>query len=211
MKYILTLTILLSLMTSIKCQTFKEATEQESIKIEKAIKKSATETNSIISNFQQEKHLAFFEEAIISKGNFFFKKPNKLRWEYTTPINYLILVDGEKMYIKDDVKTSSYNLTDNIAFKMVNDMLIGMISGNVLNNEHFNAKFFLSPESYKIELHPNDVQMKDYINVIELYFELKSQSVNKVIIREQGTDYTSFHFLNEEKNRPISDEKFTMD
>ena len=38
-------------------------------------------TTSISSDFVQEKQLSFMEEPIVSEGQFFFKKEQKIRWE----------------------------------------------------------------------------------------------------------------------------------
>src|SRR4051812_45319023 len=56
-------------------------------------------TNTMESDFTQEKYLSVMSENIITKGHFCFKKANMLRWEYTTPYSYLIAINKDKMFI----------------------------------------------------------------------------------------------------------------
>ncbi|HET6227730.1 MAG TPA: outer membrane lipoprotein carrier protein LolA, partial [Bacteroidia bacterium] len=60
--------------------------------------------NSMESNFTQEKYLSVMSEKIITKGHFYFKKTNMLRWEYTDPYKYIIAINKDKMFIKDNNK-----------------------------------------------------------------------------------------------------------
>src|SRR4051812_25981315 len=45
-------------------------------------------TNSIKSDFTQEKSLSMLSDKITSKGKFWYRKPDMLRMEYTQPFNY---------------------------------------------------------------------------------------------------------------------------
>lgn len=69
--------------------------------------KLATEANtlqSIESDFTQEKYLDVFDEKIISEGHFYYKKENKICMEYSSPLNYLIVINGGKLKIVSDGK-----------------------------------------------------------------------------------------------------------
>jgi len=56
-------------------------------------------TLTIEAGFIQEKNLSVLSEKIITKGKFLFKKENKLRWEYTDPFHYLIILNNGTMFI----------------------------------------------------------------------------------------------------------------
>src|SRR4249920_3051842 len=53
---------------------------------------------TIKSDFVQEKELSMLSEKIISKGKFWFKKENAVRMEYTEPFQYLMIINGTKIY-----------------------------------------------------------------------------------------------------------------
>src|ERR1700732_4328038 len=61
----------------------------------------AKKTETIKSDFVQEKNLSMLSEKIVSKGKFWFKKDNLLRMEYNKPFKYLMILNKDNMYIKD--------------------------------------------------------------------------------------------------------------
>ena len=167
-------------------------------------------TNSMESDFTQEKYLSVMSENIITKGHFCFKKANMLRWEYTTPYSYLIAINKDKMFIKDNGKVNKYDINSNKMFKSINEMMVATVQGNLLNSKDYKANFFESPTYYLIELSPVQKAAKDFLKTIELYINKTDYSVEKVKMTEPSDDYTSIDFTNRKTNQPIGDEKFTV-
>ena len=54
----------------------------DTIMLKQKLEASSEFTNSISSKFKQEKHLWMLKETIISSGEFLFKKPNSIKWQY---------------------------------------------------------------------------------------------------------------------------------
>ena len=73
-------------------------------------KQESSNVISIQSNFTQEKILSALTEKIVSKGKFWFKRSNKVRIEYTKPFVYLMVMNGDKMLIRDEQKESRINV-----------------------------------------------------------------------------------------------------
>ncbi|MGZ4036422.1 MAG: LolA family protein, partial [Bacteroidia bacterium] len=72
-------------------QSFKPVKDTAALKLR--IEAMSKATNAIESDFTQEKNLSVLSEKVNSKGHFSFKKENMLRWEYTTPYKYLIVIN----------------------------------------------------------------------------------------------------------------------
>lgn len=98
----------------------------------KKSKETAELTNTIESSFTQEKFLSFLSEKVTSYGKFYFKNPNKLRWEYTKPFDYAIIINNEKMIIKNEKKENKFDLKSNKMFKEINEILVGCVNGSLL-------------------------------------------------------------------------------
>ena len=64
---------------------------------------------TIKSDFTQEKNLSVLSEKIKSKGVFMFMKQNRTRMEYTSPFKYLLVINGDKVFIKDEQKSNSFS------------------------------------------------------------------------------------------------------
>lgn len=172
------------------------------------IKTYTSETNSIKSDFIQEKHLNILEEVLISEGYFIFQKENNILWEYRHPIDYAIIVYDGKFIIRDVDKLSEFNIESNRMFKEINNMIITSVSGNFLNNPDFEASYFENNEFYLVNLIPVKPEVKEMLSEIEIYFDKKDISVSKVKFIEPGDDFTLIKFFNKEFNQPIPEQVF---
>jgi outer membrane lipoprotein-sorting protein len=166
--------------------------------------------NTIESDFTQEKYLSVMSEKIITKGHFLFKKVNMLRWEYTTPLKYLIAINKDKMFIKDNGKVSKYDINSNKMFKSINEMMVNTVQGNLLTSKDYKAKYYENEKFYLLELTPLQKGAKDFLKVIQLYIDKTDYAVVKVKMIEPSDDYTMIDFSNRKTNQPIGDEKFIV-
>ena len=166
--------------------------------------------NSIESDFTQEKYLSVMSEKIITKGHFCFKKVNMLRWEYTDPLKYLIVINKDKMFIKDNGKVSKYDINSNKMFKSINEMMVNTVQGNLLNSKDYKVRFYENEKQYLLELTPTQKAAKDFLKNIHLYIDKMDYAVVKVRMIEPSDDYTNIDFSNRKTNQPIGDEKFTV-
>ena len=166
--------------------------------------------NTMESDFTQNKYLSVMSENIVSKGHFCFKKANMLRWEYITPYTYLIAINKDKMFIKDNGKVNKYDINSNKMFKSINEMMVATVQGNLLSNKDYKAKFYESDRQYMIELAPVQKAAKDFLKSIQLYIDKTDYAVVKVKMTEPSDDYTSIDFTNRKTNEPVADEKFTV-
>ncbi|MFL5763270.1 MAG: LolA family protein [Bacteroidia bacterium] len=166
--------------------------------------------NSLESDFTQEKYLSVMSEKIITKGHFQFKKVNMLRWEYTDPLKYIIAINKDKMFIKDNGKVTKYDINSNKMFKSINEMMVNTVQGNLLDNKDYKAKYYENDKFYLLELSPTQKGAKDFLKVIQLYINKSDYAVDKVKMIEPGDDYTSIDFTNRKTNQPIPDEKFVI-
>ena len=101
---IIHLILVLVFSTTLSAQNKDFKTMKDTALFKQKLLEKSKATNSIESNFTQEKNLSMLSEKIISKGHFYFKKTNLLRWEYMSPTSYLIVINKDKIYIKDGKK-----------------------------------------------------------------------------------------------------------
>ena len=187
---------------------FKAMTDTSTFKTK--LQEKAKLTSTIESNFVQEKNLSMLSEKIISKGHFCFKKTNLLRWEYLSPSSYLIVINNDKIYIKDGKKVNKYDTNSNKLFKGINDMMLNSVQGNVLNHKDFKISYFENEKYYLVEMLPKTKEMKEYIKIISMYFDKNDYTVSKIRTTELSDDYTSIEFSNKKINETIADSQFVV-
>jgi outer membrane lipoprotein-sorting protein len=170
----------------------------------------AKNTLSIESDFLQVKELSALTEKVTSKGHFCFKKENLLRWEYTTPYKYMILINKDKILIKDEARITRYDMNSNKIFKEINDIMIASVQGNILKSGKFKVVFLENEKEYKLELYPLAKGMKESLKKINMYFDKAVSSVVKIEMEEPSGDSTLIDFMNKKLNGDIPDSKFIL-
>ena len=170
-----------------------------------------SKTKSIQSNFTQEKHLTILEEVLVSNGYFYFQKENNVRWEYTTPIDYAIVVHKGKFTIWDGKKTQEYRIESNRMFTEINNMIVTSVSGDFLNNPDFESAYFENDTFYLVKLFPVIPEVKDMLSSIEIYFEKSNISVTMVKFHEPGDDYTLIRFSDVRINEEMPEQVFKFE
>ena len=168
-------------------------------------------TSSIESEFIQEKHLWMLDEVVISKGFFLFKKDNNVRWQYNTPIEYIISIHNGLFTIVSNGKVSEFDIDSNPMFSEINKMIVTAIRGDFVDNSDFKSEFLENDKQYLAKLSPTNSNVKSMLEIIEIYFDKVNMEVEKVIFREQGDDFTSIVFINRIVNSELSDERFIID
>ena len=189
-------------------QAFKPV--KDTLTLKQKIESMSKATNSIEADFVQEKNLSMLSEKIISKGHFVFKKENLLRWEYQTPSKYLIVINKDKVVIKDEKKTSKYDMNSNKVFKEINDIMLSCVQGTIFKSNKFKTSYFENEKGYKLELIPQVKNMKDTFKKINLYFDKNVTSVAKMEMIENNDDLTSLDFINKKLNAPVIETIFIV-
>lgn len=189
-------------------QSFKLVKDTTLLK--QKIESMSKNTSSIESDFTQEKNLSMLSEKIVSKGHFVFKKDNLLRWEYNSPTKYLIVINKDKILIKDEKKTTKYDMNSNKVFKEINDIMLSCVQGTIFKSNKFKTAYFENEKYYKLELKPLVKNMKDTFKTINLMFDKTVSSVVKIEMIEASEDVTTIDFLNKKLNAAIPQELFII-
>ena len=130
----------LNIISFAQTSDFRKAANPE--KIIQKLNTASQKTKTIDSDFKQFKHLDILENDIESSGHFSFKASDKVRWEYLQPYKYLIVINGTQMWINDGKKIKKYDTESNKMFKEINDLMVGMLQGKILNSKKYKVVFF---------------------------------------------------------------------
>jgi outer membrane lipoprotein-sorting protein len=166
---------------------------------------------SISCDFLQEKSLVVLSEKIISKGVFFFRKENNIRWEYIHPYKYLIIISNGQLLTRDDRNQKVYDIESNKMFGEMNRFISGCIQGDILRNEKdYATEYFENSSHYLVKLVPRSEKMKEMLNEVQIWFDKKDLTVSGLKMVESGQDYTKIDFINKKLNTDIPLEKFSF-
>ncbi|MEE4198155.1 MAG: outer membrane lipoprotein carrier protein LolA [Bacteroidales bacterium] len=183
-------------------ESFKKISPVEEVK--KKLEQSTQKITTIKSQFIQEKHLSFLTENIISEGEFYFKNPVFLRWEYSAPFEYIIVFTDKNIFIRDEDNISSFDTESNKMFSEINNIMTGTIQGNLFkDSERFTVEYYENKKQYLLKLTPKMQEMKNMLKSIHIWIDKSDLSVAKIKMNESSGDYTSITFINRELNTKI--------
>ena len=171
---------------------------------------ASQKTQTIKSNFIQEKNLSMLAEKIVSKGKFWFKKNSQVRMEYTQPFQYLMIINKDRVFVKDGQKENKVNARSNKLFQQINKIMIDCMQGTTLSNPDFKTRVFESKTTYLVELVPVVKGLKELFKNINVVVDKKDFSANSIEMQEVSGDNTIIRFLNKELNTALQDALFTI-
>lgn len=165
---------------------------------------------SIKSDFTQEKNLSMLSEKITSKGKFWFKKESQVRMEYNQPFQYLMILNKNKVFVKDGQKENKVSVKSNKLFQQINKIMIDCMQGTALNNPDFKTRVFENKNTSLVELTPVTKGLRELFKTITVVVDKKDYSVISIEMLELSGDNTIIRFTNKELNATIPDALFTI-
>lgn len=178
---------------------------------ESKLAKEAQTVQSIESDFTQVKYLDVFDEKVTSKGKFLYQKSNKIRMEYLSPMNYLIVINGSKLKVISDGKKSIMNLSSNKMMNQMQDMLTACMVGDLSKmSSSYQLTYFEDARYYLVKIKPVNKAIQAYITAIDIYLDKRDMSVYKLRLSETAANYTEYEFYNKKFNSLKNEEKFEI-
>lgn len=208
-KIILALTILISVQ-AVSAQVPGYTPVADLTKFKEQFTVIAKKTQTIKSDFIQEKNLSMLSEKITSKGKFWFKKDNLLRMEYTSPYTYLMVLNKGNIYIKDGKKENKISTQSNKLFQQINKITIDCVQGTVFNNSDFVTKAYENKDAYLVQLTPEGKGLKELFKTINVIINKSDYEVTSIEMNENSGDNTIIRFTNRETNTVIPDALFAI-
>ncbi|MDK9708511.1 MAG: outer membrane lipoprotein carrier protein LolA [Desulforhopalus sp.] len=169
-----------------------EAEELQSFLTE--IQAASDKVRSFSSEFVQERRLALFAEPVIFRGSLVVVRPDRLRWEFISPVPSVLIFRGDRgIRCNDKAPPVHFDLGADPIMRAVAEQLWLWLGGDY---SRLNATYQMEkagPVSLRIS--PKDQAMLEYITSITITFNKTSKQPEKVEIVDPGGDTTviSFH------------------
>ncbi len=209
-KRLLVLVILLAAAFFVQAQPKGFVPVKDAAAFRQSFASASQKMNSFRADFVQEKNLSLLAEKITSKGKFYFRKTSDVRMEYLQPFNYLLVISGNKVHIKDGQKENTVSVKSNRLFQKINAITVDCVRGTALDNGDFRSAIFENQQFWLLELVPVSKELKDIFASIEIYLDRKDYSVSRINMVEKGGDNTLISFNQKEINAPLADALFSI-
>ena len=169
------------------------------------LKTHSTNLRTLKVDFTQEKTSKLFTDKVVSKGNMAYKKSSMLRWSYTSPKKYAIILNKKGAFFKNEKGSVQNKMIEGLC-----KLLLRTINGDgLVENNGFDISYYRCSDGTVLALmKPTDKTMKEIYTSIEVYLDSTTMLAKKVKLNEKKGDVTTITFSNHKKDVSIADSEF---
>jgi outer membrane lipoprotein-sorting protein len=169
----------------------------------------AAEVDSLASDFSQEKYLSVFQDVLPAKGRFYYRKPDKLRWEMTEPVVSGFVLDGEKgrRWQEAGSRGERFDIAREPVMKIVADQLLAWTRADFDRLRRDYRISLAGEKPVRLRLDPKGATA-GFLDHLSIVFAPDGRHVQQVEVHEKGGDYTRITFHDTVVNGPLADELF---
>jgi len=169
-----------------------------------SIREAAGRVNSLQAEFVQTKTLKVLKRPIVSKGHLYYQRPGKIRWEYTSPVKCLVILDekGLRRYVwRDGAFVPDASVQTKPLQRVFQEM--GMWLGGDFAGSRVFSSTLVRGQPAQVQLTPRDEHVRKYITGVEVLLSSVPGVVDSITIREGPDTSTRIAFSAVQLNRPI--------
>lgn len=190
----------------------KLTAEQQQKQIVEIIDKASSAMKTMQCDFTQTKRMKMLSKDMQSKGVMYFKRPDKLRWQYTSPYDYTFIMNGDKVQIKSMKSTKNIDVQQNKMFRQITNIILSSITGGTLRTSaDFTVELWQQDKSYFVKLYPKKKELKQLYQYLEIWFDPALTKVSTVKMMEKTGDMTIVNLLNTKYGVTINEKMFATD
>ena len=206
-KKVIFIVLLALLATSAWAQ--KPLTEAESQKVMAALTETAASMKTLQCRFVQEKTSSMLAEPSVAEGTMHFAAPNQLRWEYTSPYAFALVVKGERIVKVTDGKAEVLDGKSGRMYQGMVGLIMGSASGKKLfDTSVFDVVMYDDDPFWRAEMTPKRRDMKRMFSQLVFRFDKKTKGISRVEFKETSGDVTSIRFEDIKLNVAIGEDCF---
>jgi outer membrane lipoprotein-sorting protein len=174
----------------------------------KEIQSAADQVHSFSSEFVQERRLALFTEPVIFRGSLTVVRPDRLRWEFISPVPSVLIFRGEQgIRCNDKAPPAHFDLGTDPIMRTVAEQLWLWLGGDY---SRLNALYLMEKSGpAALRIVPKNQAMLDYISSVTITFNKTSRQPEKVEIADPGGDSTIISFASYVLNSSTPDVLFS--
>ena len=203
------LLLLALLSTSVWAQSEKPLSESESQKVVASLTQAASSMQTMQCRFVQEKSSSMLAEPSIAKGTMHYAAPDRIRWEYTEPYAFALIVNGEQIVKVTDGKAEALDAKSGRMYQGMVGLIMGSASGKKLfDTAVFDIVLYDDNGFWRADMTPIRRDMKRMFSQLVFRFDKKTNGISRVEFMEAGGGVTSIRFEEIRLNEKIGEEQF---
>lgn len=174
------------------------------------IQNQSASAKDLSVDFVQSKFIQYLGISVESRGQLHFKKPGKIRWQYTEPYEFVLIINNGHFHLSDPQKKMNFKEKENVLFNEIGGIVEESLNGNLLVNDNYEISFFSNSVFYKLSMTPTNSGIKEIIEKVEIVFHKKNFQLSSFRFTEPKGDVTSIRLGNVISNTSLPDSLFSI-
>ncbi len=204
--------LLLSLMfvaVSLMVTAQTQLSESQTQEVIRQLTQVASTMQSMQCRFVQEKTSSMLAEPSVAEGTMHYAAPDRMRWEYTAPYAFALVVNGERLVKVTDGKAEVLEGNAGRMYQGMVNLIIGSASGKKLfDTTVFDIVFYDDNGFWRADMTPKRRDMKRMFSQLVFRFDKKTNGISRVEFVSANGDITSIRFEEIKVNEAIEDKVF---
>ena len=203
--------ILLTCLSALSVMGQTKLTSEQEKQVLAKMDQSSKALRSLQCDFIQSKRMKILSKEMQSKGILYFKKPDKIRWQYTSPYDYTFIMNGDKVQIKSAKSTKNIDVQGNKIFRQITTIILNTVTGaGIMNSADFNVELYKSGDIYFAKMQPKKKEVKQVYSSIEVYFNSALTMVDTIKMIEKSGEHTVIKLVAPKINAAMSESVFKV-
>jgi outer membrane lipoprotein carrier protein len=178
--------------------------ETQSQEVMSQLTQAAASMQTLQCRFVQEKTSTMLAEPTVAEGTMHYAAPDKMRWEYTKPYAFALLVNGERIVKVTDGQAEVLEGNSSRMYQGMVSIIMGSASGKKLfDTSVFEVALYDDNGFWRAEMTPKRRDMKRMFSQLVFRFDKKTNTISRVEFIEVSGDVTSIRFEEMKLNEAI--------
>ena len=179
--------------------------------IRQRISQAASVMRTMQCDFVQTKDIRMMNDRMVARGRMYYQQPDRLRWEYVAPYTYTFILNGDKVWLKnqqrsDVIDTKGNRLMGEIARIMMNTV----VGKGLTDDKDFQTTLTETPTEWTVTLMPRRKDMRGLFRKIVLHYNRQQTMVWMVELTGKNGDKTTIELKNVRKNEAVDANLFAV-
>lgn len=186
--------------------------QDSEVQIRQKVAAAAQAMTSLQCDFMQTKQLKMLNDKMVSEGRMYYSQKDKLRLEYVKPYQYIFIMNGDRVLLKNKERSDVIDVRQNKIFREIARIMMSSVVGDCLSDDRtFKTSISTAGNQWVATLLPQRKDMKQMFQKIILHFDQRQATVSRVELVEKNGDQTTIDLKNIRKNETIAPRTFAVE
>ncbi len=176
--------------------------------------RAQSETSTMVARFTERKDLNLLAEPLISKGEFFFHRPNQVRWEYAEPEHkvFVITEDRYVAYYPAAKRAEEVEIKKFVGKRLFRFLGVGQSIEDLAKyyEFHLDEKSDLAG-THLLVLTPRKKRIRESVAMMKIWVDAETYLPRRVAYEEADGDSTLLTFHDLRVNVDVAAQRFQVD